>query len=64
MKMTRKDKPVHTVPDGVWESSRTDLPDNRTDGPHLREIVRDAQGNGYAAPPEAEADDSPSEEKR
>ncbi|MCH5265600.1 MAG: hypothetical protein J1F02_06850 [Lachnospiraceae bacterium] len=47
MKMVRKDKPIHTIPDGVWESSSADRPENKTETEHLREISTDAQGNGY-----------------
>ena len=30
MKITDKKKPVHTIPSGVWESSRPDKPEKRT----------------------------------
>ncbi len=47
MKMAEKDKPVPTIPEGVWESSAPDKQSNKTAAEHLNEITTDAQGNGY-----------------
>lgn len=43
MKITDKKKPVHTIPQGVWESSRpTENKDKSTNS-----TTTDLQGNGY-----------------
>lgn len=42
MKMSDKDKPVHTIPKGVWESSRPVPDQNKKNNPST-----DLQGNGY-----------------
>lgn len=47
MKQAESDKPVHTIPNGVWESSRPYKKGSKTKDEHLREITTDAQGNGY-----------------
>ncbi len=47
MKMTEKDKPVHTIPDGVWESPRTDRRGQKKPAEHQNELTTDEQGNGY-----------------
>lgn len=47
MKQAQYDKPVHTTPKGVWESSTTLKKEHKTKGEHLNEITTDAQGNGY-----------------
>lgn len=44
MKMTEKDKPVKTMPQGVWESSN---PAEEKGRPAPK--AADAQGNGYPA---------------
>lgn len=44
MKTSEKKKPVKTIPDGVWESSRPSQKDKRKDNPT---VVTDLQGNGY-----------------
>lgn len=41
MKITDKKKPVHTIPDGVWESSKT------TKDTEKNTVTTDEQGNGY-----------------
>ncbi len=47
MKQAQKDKPIHTTPKGVWESSNTYKKEHKTRNEHLEEITTDAQGNGY-----------------
>ena len=47
MKAAEKDKPIHTTPKGVWESSTTYKKEHKTQKEHLNEITTDAQGNGY-----------------
>ena len=42
MKATEKDKPIHTIPKGVWESSRPDNKKGKNGSPAV-----DLQGNGY-----------------
>lgn len=44
MKITEKDKPVKTIPKGVWESSNPAKKENQRSSPST-----DAQGNGYPA---------------
>lgn len=47
MKMTEKKKPIHTIPEGVWGSSRTDERKQKTEKERLNDITTDFQGNGY-----------------
>ena len=47
MKAAPKDKPIHTTPKGVWESSTTYKKEHKSKTEHLNEITTDAQGNGY-----------------
>ena len=47
MKQAESDKPVHTLPNGVWESSRPYKKEAKTKDEHLNDITTDAQGNGY-----------------
>lgn len=47
MKQSESDKPTHTTPKGVWESSTTYKKEHKTKNEHLNEITTDAQGNGY-----------------
>lgn len=47
MKQSESDKPTHTIPKGVWESSTTYKKEHKTKNEHLNEITTDAQGNGY-----------------
>lgn len=44
MKITDKKKPVSTIPQGVWESSR---PDPHKEKPGAATESTDLQGNGY-----------------
>ena len=44
MKITDKNKPVSTIPKGVWESSRP-APDKDKGNPSAKST--DLQGNGY-----------------
>lgn len=44
MKMTNKKKPVKTIPDGIWESSRPASSKNKSDSTAKS---TDIQGNGY-----------------
>lgn len=43
MKITDKKKPIPTIPEGVWESPRTD----RKSAEKKRNCSTDMQGNGY-----------------
>ncbi len=43
MRKTEKNNPVKTIPEGVWESSRTVKDKNKTPA----SVSTDAQGNGY-----------------
>lgn len=47
MKQAESDKPVHAIPNGVWESSTPHKKKPKTKNEHLNEIATDAQGNGY-----------------
>ena len=47
MKVTDKDKPIRTIPEGVWESSNPNEKENRSKKQHLNDITTDIQGNGY-----------------
>ncbi len=47
MKQSESEKPTHTTPKGVWESSTTYKKEHKTKNEHLNEITTDAQGNGY-----------------
>ncbi len=44
MKKAEKKKPVHTIPDGVWESTR---PASGRDNRSPASETTDLQGNGY-----------------
>lgn len=44
MKSTEKKKPVHTIPKGVWESTRPVSGENQTTPASQ---TTDLQGNGY-----------------
>ena len=44
MKITEKKKPIKTIPDGVWESSRPVSSKNKSDS---STNSTDIQGNGY-----------------
>lgn len=44
MKFTDKDKPIKTIPKGVWESSR---PDSDKEKSSTATEYTDLQGNGY-----------------
>ena len=44
MKNIDKEKPIHTIPKGVWESSR---PDKEKEQPSTATKYTDHQGNGY-----------------
>lgn len=44
MKITDKKKPIHTIPKGVWESSR---PASDKDKSSTANKTTDLQGNGY-----------------
>ncbi|MBQ3665337.1 MAG: hypothetical protein II919_04440 [Lachnospiraceae bacterium] len=52
MKITKKKKPVKTIPNGVWEASRPES-DNTNDASHSNQKKgtfspsTDLQGNGY-----------------
>lgn len=51
MKFTEKKKPVKTIPDGVWESSRPNgCKKQRQQSP--ASATTDLQGNGYPKEPE------------
>ena len=54
MKSTEKDKPVPSIPKGVWEASHTDEHRNVSKEKHLNNISTDAQGNGYPVRQEKE----------
>ncbi len=47
MKQAESDKPIHTIPNGVWESSRPYKKKPKAKDEHLNEITTDTQGNGY-----------------
>lgn len=47
MKQAESDKPVYTIPKGVWESSSPYKKEQKTKKERLNEITTDAQGNGY-----------------
>lgn len=47
MKQAESEKPIHTIPKGVWESSYPYKKGNKSKKEHLNEITTDAQGNGY-----------------
>ena len=44
MKITKKKKPIKTIPDGVWESSRPVSDKGKT---NTATNSTDIQGNGY-----------------
>lgn len=45
MKKTEKKKPVSTIPEGVWESSRPNEQEQRQNA--YKNVATDLQGNGY-----------------
>lgn len=47
MKVTDKKKPIHTIPNGTWESGMINDKENASPQKHLNNIVTDSQGNGY-----------------
>ncbi len=47
MKAADKDKRIHTIPKGVWESGIINEKENRSPKRHLNDITTDIQGNGY-----------------
>ena len=47
MKVTDKDKPIHTIPKGAWESGITNEKEERSKNHHHNDITTDIQGNGY-----------------
>lgn len=47
MKITNKDKRIHTIPEGVWEGGIVNDNQHRSKKQHLNEISTDIQGNGY-----------------
>ena len=47
MKVTDKDKPIRTIPKGVWEGGVINEKENRSPKQHLNDITTDIQGNGY-----------------
>ena len=47
MKVTDKDKPIHTVPKGAWESGVIHEKENPSKKQHLNDITTDIQKNGY-----------------
>lgn len=46
MKITDKDKPVHTVPKGVWESNHP-ISEKKDKTNNVFTTSTDLQGNGY-----------------
>ncbi|MCM1118032.1 MAG: hypothetical protein NC543_01525 [bacterium] len=47
MKITDKKKPIHTIPNGTWESGLINNKENSSPQKHLNDITTDSQGNGY-----------------
>lgn len=47
MKAAKKDKPIHTIPKGAWESGIISDAKNASPQKHLNDITTDSQGNGY-----------------
>lgn len=47
MKESRQERPVRTIPDGVWEASRPEKKENRSGSGSEKDPAVDAQGNGY-----------------
>lgn len=47
MKVAEKDKPVRTVPNGVWEASRSGKEESKSGTQYVNEQTTDVQGNGY-----------------
>lgn len=54
MKEAEKDKPVRTIPKGVWEASRPDKEENKSEARYVNKQTTDAQGNGYPISPKPE----------
>ncbi|MCI9419064.1 MAG: hypothetical protein HFG32_03485 [Eubacterium sp.] len=52
MKEARQQRPVRTIPDGVWEASRPEKKENRSRSGSGNNPAIDAQGNGYPDHPE------------
>lgn len=52
MKVTDRDKSIHTVPKGAWESGVVKETKSRSEKQrrHLNDITTDGQGNGYPVP--------------
>ena len=46
MKQTDKDKPIHTIPKGVWEASHEEIAKEPKSS-----VSTDMQGNGYPEKP-------------
>ena len=47
MKVTDKDKHIHTAPEGAWESGIINKKKEHSKKQHLNDITTDIQGNGY-----------------
>ncbi|MCI8293840.1 MAG: hypothetical protein HFH53_09970 [Hespellia sp.] len=47
MKVTDKDKHIHTAPKGAWESGIINKKKKHSKKQHLNDITTDIQGNGY-----------------
>lgn len=47
MKATDKNKPIHTIPKGAWESGIINKQEYYSKKHHLNEITTDIQENGY-----------------
>ena len=47
MKAADKDKRIHTIPKGAWESGMINDKENRSPKQQLNDITTDIQGNGY-----------------
>lgn len=47
MKKSSKDKTIHTIPKGTWESGIINKKENPSKKQHLNDITTDIQGNGY-----------------
>ena len=54
MKEAEKDKPVRTIPNGVWEGSRPGKQENQSETRYVNKQTTDAQGNGYPIPSKRE----------
>lgn len=47
MKVTEKNKPIHTIPDGAWEAGLISKQEDSLKQKRQNEITTDSQGNGY-----------------